>query len=131
MNIHLNEQVRPDQTRQRSGKAPASVAKAEPTAAAESSESQSPQVTQDKAAMQALVSSLRNEFAQAGIVPPPQNYAGIRLVQPSDLAGSEDEHTSAKLGAMDKMRMIMVKGMLSRMAGGETQSGDSELDLAV
>ncbi len=127
MNIHPIEQVRTEQSRQRSVKTPAPVKQAETKAAADSRE---PQAAQNKAAMQALVNSLRNEFAQAGIVPPPQNFAGIRLVQSSDLA-SQDDGAQPKLGSMAKMRMIMVKGMLSRMAGGEATAGDSELDLAV
>ncbi|MCD4825192.1 MAG: hypothetical protein K8S55_11335 [Phycisphaerae bacterium] len=77
-------------------------------------------------ALQALVSSVRNDFAAVGMVPPPRNFAGMSVVTNSDVQtqGGEPE-AGGGIGATDRMRMIMVKQILAKMVRQETSQAAS------
>jgi hypothetical protein len=71
----------------------------------------------ERAAMQALVNSLRGDFAEAGIVPPPRNYAGVELITQLELANGNG--SGERIGTLDTLRLLMVKSILSHIAGRE------------
>jgi hypothetical protein len=86
-------------------------------------------------AIQALVSSVKNEFAEVGIVPPPRQYAGMRIPQatPTPQAGDSEGEQSTRndLGSLGQMRLIMVKHILSQLTGqvAADPSAESGVDL--
>jgi hypothetical protein len=64
--------------------------------------------------MQALVRSLRGDFAEAGIVPPPRKFAGVDIATTGK--GTQADSAQQRYGTLDRMKIIMVKNMLARLA---------------
>jgi hypothetical protein len=85
--------------------------------------------SRELATMQALVNGLRGDFAEIGMVPPPRNFAGMSLVTQTELtqadkAPEEAPRPAPAVGTLDKMRIIMVKNILSRMAVQESATAE-------
>jgi hypothetical protein len=83
-----------------------------PTGTVEAGEGEQTQL----ASVQALVAGLRGDFARAGIVPPPKKYAGLDVVSQGELAQAKAGEDGPSVGTLDKMRIIMVRNILSRVA---------------
>ncbi|NBB96450.1 MAG: hypothetical protein GVY16_12030 [Planctomycetes bacterium] len=67
------------------------------------------------ASVQALVAGLRGDFVKAGIVPPPKKYAGLDVVSQGELVQARTGENGPAVGTLDKMRIIMVRNILSRV----------------
>ena len=80
-------------------------------------------------AVKALAQSIRSEFLDAGVVPPPDRYAGISI---SSVCNSGDNS-----GSCNSMRLMMLKSILSKLSGNdavqvpETGNGELGLDLSL
>jgi hypothetical protein len=81
------------------------------------------------ASVQALVAGLRGDFAEIGIVPPPKKYAGLDVVSQGEIAQAKSDEASTRVGSLDRMRIIMVRNILARLAneqaGGETEAPEA------
>jgi hypothetical protein len=75
----------------------------------------------DKAALQAMAHSFREEFAEAGLTPPPSRFAGVTLVSTAQLAQAArgSESLSTQMGPMHQAKMAMVRQLLRRLSGKE------------
>ena len=77
-----------------------------------------PSSSADKAALEAMVSSVRNELAEMGLVPAPTRYAGVSLTpEPVDPTG----RGSGEVTPMQKAQMAMVRQMVRRLAGRQVE----------
>jgi hypothetical protein len=76
------------------------------------------------ATMQALVTGLRGDFVEMGMVPPPKQFAGISVISSAEIVrttqGDEQNATGTKFGALERMQVLMVKNILSRLARQES-----------
>jgi hypothetical protein len=74
----------------------------------------------DRAALQAMASKVREEFAEAGVFPPPRTFAGVSLVSTAELAAStKGEKLSEQMGPMHQAKMAMVRQLVRRLSGKE------------
>lgn len=102
-------------SKQNAGKAADAPPKADvPKADAELTESAS-QTQQSNAGeavvLEALVSGLRSDFAEAGMVPPPARFAGVSL----NTASAEQPDDAGQSTSAERMKIFMVKSILARM----------------
>ncbi len=71
---------------------------------------------QQLASVQALVAGLKGDFAEIGIVPPPKKYAGLDVVSQGEIAQARSDEAPSRVGSLDRMRIIMVRNILARLA---------------
>lgn len=83
---------------------------------------------QQLASVQALVAGLRGDFAEIGLVPPPKKYAGLDVVSQGEIAQARSDGTPAAVGALDRMRIIMVRSILARLASEQAVNPDETPD---
>ena len=94
----------------KSSSRPPAEAPHEEFASADRSVSPRGEVLSEQAAVHALVTSLKGDFQEMGIVPPPRTFAGVSLsTQPRD--------SEASSGTLATMRLLMVKGIISQLIG--------------
>lgn len=64
-------------------------------------------------AVRALAQSIKDDFIEAGVVPPPDRYAGINI------SGVTDEDATFSSSASNSVRLMMIKSILSKLAGND------------
>lgn len=84
----------------------------------ESAQQQASAGAGDRAEVQAMASQVREEFAEAGVFPPPHRFAGVSLVTTAELtAETGQQKVSEQMGPMHKAKMAMVRHLLRKLSG--------------
>lgn len=91
------------------------------------SQPSSAQEAQEIATVRAMMNSLRGDFAEIGMVPPPRNFAGMALLSHSELSaveqqGPENSSKGPEIGTLDRMRILMVKSIVAKLVHEKPQS---------
>ncbi len=75
----------------------------------------------DVVELQAMASTVKHEFAQAGVFPAPSRFAGVTLVSSVDLVQLGSKAGKVEVTPMDRAQMIMVRQLIRRMSGKDVQ----------
>lgn len=71
----------------------------------------------DQVELQNMANQVKQEFADAGVVPAPTRFAGVSLVSSVDLVRAGTDSGAPEVTPMHRAQMIMVRQLIRRMTG--------------